>query len=174
MNKLIAAFTLVLGLVAGLTAQDQVGDLIPLAEVEESKALVLQAGQYAEAVVSGDYNKVADYTHADIIDMGGGLDYLIFDLKAEHQSLTQQGLAYTGSEIGNHPEFYTSEGELQTVIPIKYFLSLNSQKVESWVNLFAVSTDEGTSWKFVNLEKFDEASLREFVKNVSKDLIYPR
>lgn len=155
-------------------SQDKVGDLIALAEVPESVALVTQAQSYADAVVAADFTKVANMTHGDIVEMGGGMDYMVFDLKAEKETLTQQGLSYTSSEVGNHPEFYKSEGELQTIIPVKYHLVMNSKKVESWINLFASSADEGVTWKFVNLEKFDEASLREFVKNVSQDLVYPR
>lgn len=157
-----------------LSAQDQVGDLIPLADVPESVALVKQAQEYSDAVVKGNYDGIAKLTHADIISMGGGLDFLISDLKAESQSLNAQGLQYTSSEVGSHPEFYKSDGQLQTVIPVKYYLTMNSEKVESWSNLFAASSDEGETWTFVNLEKFDEASLREFVKNVSTELVYPR
>jgi len=156
------------------SGQDQVGDMIALADVPESVALVEQAQSYTDAVVASDFSTIADLTHGDIINMGGGIDYLVFDLKAEKKTLTEQGLSYTSSEVGSHPEFYKSEEELQTIIPVKYYLTLNSKKVESWVNLFASSTDKGITWKFVNLEKFDEASLREFVKNVSPDLVYPR
>jgi len=155
-------------------SQDKVGDMIALAEVPESVALIKHAKQYASAVVNSEFNNIADLTHEDIIAMGGGLDYLIMDLKAEVKSLEAQGLTYTSSEVGNHPEFLTSEGQMQTIVPVKFHLMMNSKKVESWVNLFAASNDEGLTWTFVNLEKFDEPSLREFVKNVSGDLVYPR
>ncbi len=157
-----------------ISAQDKVGDLIPLAGVPESVALVKQAQEYSDAVVNGNFDGVAKLTHADIISMGGGLDYLLSDLKTESESLNAQGLKYTSAEVGSHPEFYKSDGQLQTVIPVRYYLTMNSEKVESWSNLFAASSDEGATWTFVNLEKFDEVSLREFVKNVSPELVYPR
>ncbi len=156
-----------------LTAQDKVGDVIALADVPESIALVIQVKSYANAVKTNDYEKVADLTHPDVISMGGGQEFIISDLKAEGDQLKSQGFSYTGIEVGNHPEFLVTTEEMQTIIPVKYFMSFNSKEVESWSNLFAVSSDKGVTWKFVNLDKFDEPSLREFVSNVSPELVYP-
>ncbi len=157
-----------------ILAQDQVGDLIPLADVPESKALVSHANNYVNAVVSKDYQQVVTLTHNDIVEMGGGEDFLMKDLKTQTLNLENQGLKYVSAEVGSHPEFLESEGELQCVIPVKYFLDLNTKKVEAWSNLLAVSGDEGLTWKFVNLDKFDDASLRDFVKNISSDFVFPR
>lgn len=172
MRKLTIILSL-LSLSIIMTAQDKVGDLIALADVPESIALVAQAESYANAVQSNDYDKVAEMTHADVLAMGGGKDFIIADLKAEGDQLQKQGFSYKGTEVGNHPEFLKANEELQTIIPVKYYLSFNSKDVEAWTNLFAVSADEGVTWKFVNLDKFDEPSLREFVSNVSTELIYP-
>jgi len=155
-------------------SQDKVGDMIALTEVPESIALMEQASTYTKAIVNADFDKVASLTHDDIIAMGGGVDFLIKDLDAEGKGLAAQGMVYDSVELGNHPEFLTSDEELQTILPVKFHLLMNAKKVESWVNLFASSSDEGKSWKFVNLEKFDEPSLRAFVKNVSPELVYPQ
>jgi len=171
MRKLLILAPLFLSL--SLVAQEKVGDLIALADVPESIALVAQANMYADAVKSSNYDKIAELTHGDILTMGGGKDFIIADLKAEGDQLQNQGFSYTGTEVGNHPEFLSANEELQTIIPIKYYLTFNSKEVEAWSNLFAVSTDKGVTWKFVNLDKFDEPSLREFVSNVSPELIYP-
>jgi len=154
-------------------AQNKVGDLIPLAEVPESIALTQYADNYAKAVASNDYALVAELTHDDVIKMGGGAEFIISDLKADGDQLTNQGFKYTNTEVGNHPEFLKSESQLQTVVPIRYYLTYQGKEVEAWSNLFACSTDEGVTWKFVNLEKFDEASLREFVSNVSPEFVFP-
>ena len=155
-------------------SQEKVGDLIPLAEVPESISLNEHADSYAKAVAAGDYVRVAELTHQDIVKMGGGADFIISDLKAEGDQLTSQGFKYVSTEVGTHPEFLKSNTELQTVVPIKYYLNFQGKEVEAWSNLFACSTDEGVTWKFVNLEKFDDASLREFVSNVSTDFVFPR
>lgn len=168
---LILLFTL--PFVLGLMAQDKVGDVVLLSDVPESKALVMEAKNYANAVIDGNYDLVANLTHEDVVKMGGGKDFIIMDLKAEGDQFKAQGFTYASSEVGTHPEFLKSENQLQTIIPVKYQLSLKDSKVESWIKLFATSTDEGKTWKFVNLEKFDEASLREFVSNVSPELVYP-
>ena len=173
MSKLLTILCFLSFTSMSVIAQDQVGDIIALADVPESKALVEQAEQYTTAVVNSDFEAIAKLTHEDIISVGGGEEFLIMDLKAELDALAAQGLAYSSSEVGAHPEFLESEGELQTILPVKFYLMMNSKKVESWVNLFATSIDEGVTWKFVNLEKFDEPSLREFVKNVSPELVYP-
>ena len=155
-------------------SQNEVGDLIPLADVPESVSLKQYADTYAKAVAASDYDKVAELTHADIVKMGGGADFIISDLKAEGDNLSSQGFKYVRTEVGTHPEFLTSNTELQTVVPIKYYLSFQGKDVEAWSNLFACSTDEGVTWTFVNLEKFDDASLREFVSNVSPEFVFPR
>jgi len=173
MNKLLTFFFISTLTLNAIIAQEQIGDMIALSEVPESIALVTQAKEYTSAIVNSEFESIAKLTHEDIISMGGGEEFLIMDLKAEVKSLEAQGMKYTSSEVGTHPEFLTSNGEMQTILPIKFHLLMNSEKVESWVNLFATSTDEGVTWKFVNLEKFDEPSLREFVKNVSTEIVYP-
>ena len=173
MRNLILAIIPILFAIS-LTAQDQVGDLIPLADVPESKALVEHANAYAMAMVEKDYTKVASLTHEDIVTMGGGETFLISDLETQVGNLQRQGLKYVSAEVGSHPEFLTAGEEMQCVIPVKYHLDMNTKKVEAWSNLLAVSKDQGTSWKFVDLDKFDDASLRDFVKNISADFSFPR
>lgn len=172
MQKLLFMTLFMVSTVLG-TSQDKIGDLIPLADFPESKTLSDYSQQYANAVVNADFDKVLELTHIDIIEKGGGAEFMKKDLEAEAKGLQIQGFSYTDVEVGNHPEFLSSDGQLQTLIPLKFLLTVNGQNAESIINLFAVSEDEGKSWKFVNLERFDEASLREFVSNVSSDLNYP-
>ncbi len=173
MRKLNILFLLLLFITTGIFAQDKVGDMIALAEVPESIALIDQANNYAKAVVDSDFSGITKLTHEDIISMGGGEDFMISELEADYATLKAQGMKYVSADVGNHPEFLKSDGQLQTIVPVKFHLDYNSKKLESWIKLFAVSSDEGVSWTFVNLEKFDEASLRAFVKNVSAELDYP-
>ena len=172
--RILLPFLFLVFIAATGFSQNEVGDLIPLAEVPESIALKKYADTYATAVATNDYNKVAELTHADIVKMGGGTDFIISDLKAEGDQLSSQGFTYVSTEVGSHPEFLTSDTELQTVVPIKYYLNFQGKDVEAWTNLFACSSDEGVTWTFVNLEKFDDASLREFVSNVSADFVFPK
>ena len=174
MRKLIFTLSLSCILVSMISAQEQVGDIIPLADVPESVSLVKQANDYASAVVNKDFNSIIGFTHNDVVEMGGGAEFMVTDLESQSLNLENQGLKYVSAEVGSHPEFLESSEELQTIIPVKFQMNMGDKKVESWTNLFAVSKDEGINWKFVNLEMFDEASLREFVKNVSSDLVYPK
>lgn len=155
-------------------AQDQVGDMIPLADFPESKNLLDYTEQYAQAIITSDFNRLVELTHDEVLEKGGGKDFMIKDLSAEAEMLASQGFIYSDLEIGNHPEFFTSEEQLQTVVPVKFFMTYNGNKAESVIDLFAVSEDEGKTWKFVNLERYDEESLRSFVSNVSADLVYPK
>lgn len=157
-----------------IVAQEEVGDMKALTEFPESIALMRDAKDYTDAIMNDNFNRVVELTHNDVIKMGGGEGFMTDDLKAENNIMKAQGFLYKNCDLGSHPEFMTSEGELQTILPIKFLLSYNADDVESWINLFAVSQDEGKNWKFVNLEKFDEVSLREFVSNVSNQLVYPK
>lgn len=174
MRNLTFTFLFSLFILGTVSSQDKVGDMIPLADVPESKALVAQASEYAQAVVDKNFSRVIELTHADIVKMGGGEEFMVGDLTSQSLNLENQGLIYKSAEVGNHPEFFNSGEEMQTVINVKYQLQMNGQKVESWVNLFAVSADKGVNWSFVNLEKFDDASLREFVGNVSEEFVFPK
>lgn len=174
MKKSIFSLILSSFLIVGLSAQDQVGDIIPLADVPESIALVKHANDYATAIVKKDFHSVIELTHNDIVEMGGGSEFMVGDLELQRTNLENQGMNYTSAEVGSHPEFLKSDGELQSVIPLKFHMSMGEKKVEAWTNLFAVSGDEGVSWKFVNLEMFDDSSLREFVKNVSEEFVFPK
>ncbi len=167
-------FTLSLLLITvALMSQDKVGDMINLADVPESKALVSTANEYASAIVNGKYENAILLTNSDIIEMGGGEEFAVSDLRSESQLVLNQGFKYVSHEVGNHPEFLMHEGQLQTVIPVLFRLSFNDKDVEAWSQLYAVSADEGKTWTFADLGKFDATSFREFVKGVSPEFVFP-
>jgi len=131
------------------------------------------AQSYVDAFVSQDFEKLFFLTHPNIISMGGGKEYVLEDIKRERTTLGSLGFDFKSGSIGVASEPVSINGELQSVIPINYVIEIQDQKYNSDSSLYAASSDDGETWRFVNLDQYDRASLKAFIPSLSDDIIIP-
>jgi len=132
-----------------------------------------KAQEYVDAFIKSEFAKVASLTHPELVAKNGGEDYVISDLKAERISSSAEGLLYNSGSVSEPAKIIQHEGEIQAVVPVEYILQLVDTEYKNSSYLLAVSKDEGRTYTFVNLMQFDGGSLREFISNVSPDIIIP-
>jgi hypothetical protein len=131
------------------------------------------AQEYVDAFVNNEFLKVATLTHPDVVKMNGGEEFVIEDLKAERESTAGEGLIYNSVIVYEPLKVLQYESELQAVIPVEYTMQLIDKEYLNKSYILAISKDEGKSYSFVNLMQFDDASLNEFITNLSPEITIP-
>jgi len=129
--------------------------------------------EYVDAFVNNEFLKVATLTHPDVVKMNGGADFVIDDLKAERESTAGEGLVYNSVVVNEPLKVLQYQSELQAVIPVEYTMQLIDKEYLNKSYILAISKDEGKSYSFVNLMQFDDASLNEFITNLSPEITIP-
>ncbi len=129
-----------------------------------------KAQAYADAYVNSSFLEVAEMTHPSLVEMSGGSEYVIEDLKAERNITTEQGLVYTKAVVGEPAKIIAHEGELQAVVPVVYHMQQQDKEYTNASSILAVSKDEGKTYSFVNLLQHDKESINFFIKNLSPEI----
>lgn len=128
---------------------------------------------FANAYIEKDYQNIVKLTHPEIIEKGGGEEFIINDLKASLDNSAAQILKYTSCEVLESLEYVKEGDELQTIVPVRFFLEVEDQLYGNTTHFLAVSNDDGQDWKFVHLEYYDAESLGIFISNLSPDIEFP-
>ena len=144
-----------------------------LSTSQAQKTMRESAQEYVEAFVNNEFLKVVTLTHPDVVKMNGGADFVIDDLKAERESTAGEGLIYNSVIVYEPLKVLQYESELQAVIPVEYTMQLIDKEYLNKSYILAISKDEGKSYSFVNLMQFDDASLNEFITNLSPEITIP-
>ena len=63
--------------------------------------------------------------------------------------------------------------EIQTIVEIQFVTLFGAAKFKIFVPILAMSKDEGRNWTFVNLEKHEAKSIRNFIPSYHTELIFP-
>lgn len=156
--KISIAFVLLLGFTFSLNSQE---------------LIQTQAQEFATAFAKSEFLKVAELTHPNVIEKSGGQDYVLEDLKAERTSSSAQGLVYVEAEVEEPLKILKHGDEIQALVPVNYILQLADKEYKNQSYLLAVSRDEGISYSFVNLQQYDDESLKFFIDNLSPDISIP-
>ena len=130
------------------------------------------ATSFANAYISKDYQTIVTLTHPDIITKGGGEKLAIADLKANLDNPKSEMLQYTSTEVGEPLQYFESDEETQTLVPVRFFLEFGDDLYANTTHFLAVSQDK-VEWRFVNLEYYDEESLEIFIDNLSDEISIP-
>jgi len=131
------------------------------------------ATSYVNAFVEQDFEKMFFLTHPNIVSMGGGKKYVLEDITRERTSLASMNFDFQNGAIGTPGEVFEAEGELQVIIPVNYTVMIESEKYNSDSYLLGASSDDGETWRFVNLDQYDRESLKMFIPNLSDKIELP-
>jgi hypothetical protein len=147
--------------------------MVSISNIQAQGSISESAQEYVDAFVNSEFVKVASLTHADLVKMNGGEQFVIDDLKAERISSSAEGLLYNSAKVKQPLKIIQYNNELQAIIPVEYTMQLVDKEYINKTYLLAVSSDEGVTYKYVNLMQFDDVSLGEFISNLSPEIIIP-
>lgn len=139
----------------------------------QQSQLKRDAQKYLDAVVKGDHVTVAQMTHPDITAKAGGIELMIKDLESESEAFKAQKVKFISGEVGGDVEILNFEHQFQTLQPVIINLTIDNEAYIARNNYLAVSDNKGDNWYFVDLEKYDEASLEAFIGAIHEGIVIP-
>jgi hypothetical protein len=140
-----------------LAAPAAAADKVDTSKIEEL------ARSIGKAILDGDYAKVADPTHPNIVEVMGGKEKTIEQTRALMNTLKDQGFTFKEYTVGK-PEAPVIDGKTAYVI-IPTVLKIDGPKVklEGDGYLIGISTDQGKTWTFADGAGMDNPKLKKAV-----------
>ncbi len=156
-------FALIMGLMVsfGGYAQSQIDNMLR------------DAKKFNMAYMAKDYQAIADMTIPSVVELAGGKELMAKLIKQEMD--TKENINFTLQSIEPlKPEKIDASGEnLQAILPQLGIFKLGDRNVRRKVYYLANSSDLGKTWTFLDLEAYDEASIKQFVPSFTGKLKFP-
>jgi hypothetical protein len=147
--------------------------LVPrsLAAEPTPEAIRTEAQACADAMLKGDLETFANFTHPKLIELMGGRQKFIEAIKQGNAEMKAQKSAITGFST-RAPEGVVKGGnDLFAVVPMTLTVSQRDAKIKQEGYMVAVSSDGGTKWTFITGD--ERAKLKEILPNLPDELKLP-
>jgi len=167
MRKTILSFLVSLFLIIGLYAQNGI-DQAALSEV-----VTANAREMAALLNSAKYPEYLKFIHPVNLQAAGGEEKMLTRLNDQHEQMKSKGVAIKGSYFEKPSTIVKSKNELQCTIPQHTELTATRGRVITHATILAISDDNGKSWKFVDAQNMDLATLRKLYPNLSPGIKIP-
>ena len=163
---MILRITLVASLcIANLLAHGQMPDVTGNLEVDAKRMI--------RAIESEDYATYVDLSYPAYIEAFGGKDLMVKMTKTNKDATKESGLILTSAKFKSSSPPLADSTSIQSIVTFEYLLDITGNAYVGENYLLAISTDEGNSWSFVELETFDEESIKTFVDVYNDQLTFP-
>lgn len=136
-------------------------------------SLRVSAERMIEAIVEEDYATYIDLVYPKVVEIFGGKDIMIKMTKTNKDAQKDSGLLLTKAMFNNSGDIQESSNDFQAIVTFDYLMSVSGLTYKGQNYLLAISNDEGENWYFVELETFDEESIKTFVPTYSSNIKFP-
>jgi hypothetical protein len=140
---------------------------------EASENLKQQAGKMGSAFVSSDYKAFANYTYPLVLKSMGGASKMAATLAKTTNSMHAQGMNFSNITFDAPSKIVKSGKELQATIAQHTEIKLSQGRLITTSTLIAISTDNGSTWTFIDASNKDMATLRKALPNLSSTITIP-
>lgn len=121
---------------------------------------------YVEAIKTSDIDILTKLTHPNVVKMGGGYDYAYSAHLEDKQMYNQMQLRLSTMFTKGESKIIEAGEELHALVPyVKEFVKLDGSSYNEENFYLAASQDQGMSWTFVDMKKYDSESIKFFVPN---------
>jgi hypothetical protein len=130
---------------------------------DESKPAVVKqkAQEVGQAVIKGDYAKIADLTYPKIVEAMGGRDRMIAETEAAMRRMKERGITFRSHTVGEPSEFRTEDGNTFTVLPTTVEMTVPGGRAIGKSYLLGISADGGKTWTFADGSGLDTQEKRD-------------
>jgi len=148
----------------------------PLSDAAMKSAAQQQANQCAQAMLSGDYELFVTFLHPKVIDLMGGKDALIQNLRDGASQMQAQGFGIKSVQIGDPEQIESSNSEVFAIMPETLHMTAPGGTLLAHSYMLGISDDGGQSWKFVDGAGIAKLGprLTSFLPNLPADLKLPK
>lgn len=162
MKKMLTVFTLVL---AAMVANGQ-------KTIEE--VIFADAEAFNQSMLAADYDKYVDYLIEEFVEVSGGRELAKQSAEELFGMYKESGMEYVKlTPLKVEKVVETKDKQLQTILTQELVFKIAGSEFSKKAYFLAVSTNEGGSWKFLDLESHNEESVKMFVPSFSSKLVIP-
>lgn len=131
------------------------------------------ATTYIDAMEAKDYASIVDLTYDNIIEMAGDKDYYVKLIKAQRDAYEEGGMVLKSAQYIETSPVVKAGDELHAIVKVQKEYLIAQRLYQGPSYLLAITEDKGKSWKFVDLETFDEEGIKDFVPSYNTSLPFP-
>lgn len=140
----------------------------------EFEAEIIESSQkMGDALVTYDYQTLADYTYPKIIEMMGGNDKMIEITENAIEQMRQQGFEFSKINFGKPTKIYEAGNELHSLLDQTIEIKKTSGTIISKSYLLAISLDKGERWYFLDTADLTNETVYELFPDFNSDLSIP-
>ncbi len=126
-----------------------------------------------DATCAGDYRTVLDMTHPKVLESMGGKDAALKQIETAMNAIKGQGIAFKVIEVST-PTVMKGGKDHYSVTPYSLLMTMPGKKITIASAVVGVSSDEGKSWKFLNLDEKGEKGVREMLPQLPAEMKIPK
>jgi hypothetical protein len=142
-------------------------------EAAMQKTAKAQAEETQNALVKGDYGKIADLTHPKVIEELGGREKMIEITKQGLDAIKAGGVEIKSVKVLEPSVPVKSEKAVWIHVPFDLEMKAPGKRISARGGLIGVSTDNGKTWKFIDTSLGRDA-LKKFVPDMPDKLEIPK
>lgn len=143
------------------------------AQGKYDKEVTKGAKMLTSALQIEDYATAVEYFHPNVIAMAGGKASLRSILKETAEMKKKDGFDIIQTTTLGSGDYIDAGNEIHTIVGQEQVFKLGNMKFKTDVYLLAISDDNGTNWKYVNLEAYNQDNIKIFFPNFNDNLKLP-
>jgi hypothetical protein len=124
---------------------------------------VKQAEAISKALFDGDYAKLADATHSNVVEIMGGKEKMIEQIKDEMEKLKGMGFKLELQNVGKPHDPVIDGTTAYMVVPTTLKIKTPDSTITSDSYLLGMTTDGGKVWVFVDGAGMANESIKDKV-----------
>ena len=126
-----------------------------------------------DATVSGDFKTVLDMTYPKVLEAMGGKDAALKEIEGAMKAIKGQGITFSVKGVET-PTVMKGGKDFYSVTAYALLMSANGKKISLGSAVIGISSDEGKTWKFINLDDKGEKGVREMLPQLPADMKIPK
>lgn len=142
-------------------------------KAQDTLAIGTQAQEYAHALEKANWEAVMDQTFPPLLEKNGGRQKMIAQAKASMQDMQARGFTLKKAELSTPLGVYHSGDYLMSVVPMRLTFDGALGKIYSESSILAVSSDEGNSWKFIDMAQVQMIELTALFPAINPNMKIP-
>lgn len=132
-----------------------------------------KAEEMAKATLEENYPRLADFTHAKVVDLIGGRNKMIAAAKSALAEMKTKGFTMDSIRVEAPKEVVKGGDDLLAIVPMTLTLKFPDGKIVQRGYLVAVSSDKGKTWTFLDGAKLDQKNITQFLPYFPSSLKLP-
>lgn len=137
------------------------------------KAVLKAAKIMTMAIEKGDYDVAITYVHPNVIEMAGGIESMKTILKDRAEIKRHENFVVIQTNTISAGDYVHAGPEIHTIVAQEQVFKLGDSKFKTDVFLLAISSNQGKTWTFANLEAYNQKSIKVFFPHFNDILRLP-